>query len=90
MEQEGTLELSVDSRSVDLTTTWQRLHIPTSTGKLPGVFFLQTQLTSSRRGSKPRTPETSDVQHNSVYQGTTKVPHEPFGRWDCYCLYVSC
>jgi hypothetical protein len=39
MKQEGTLELSVDSRNVDLTTTWQRLHIPTSTGKLTAVDF---------------------------------------------------
>lgn len=28
------MELSVKSRPVDLTTTWTRLHIPTSTGKL--------------------------------------------------------
>lgn len=31
------MELSVKSRPVDLTTTWTRLHIPTSTGQLNDV-----------------------------------------------------
>lgn len=39
--QEGKMELTVRSKNVDLTTTWDKLHIPTQNSQLRSVSLLR-------------------------------------------------
>ena len=72
------MELSVKSRAVDLTTTWTRLHIPSSTGKLSGSALSQTNSDhESRCRGVSSTRAGSHVQYNRLDQGTAKIPYKP-------------
>lgn len=71
------MQLSVNSKNVELTTTWTKLHIPTQNSQFSNLLSInekRADLSRSRRRGRRRS-KRKDVLCCGTYSGYAEIPY---------------